>query len=354
MRLARGPAVQARRHGAHDHDRGRAHRSIIGGVLIDGEVRGGSGSRPSRPSSPATRSTRSSPGFDDIPDDEHRPANIVHWSFQTMVGAGTAMIAIGGWWWLRRRRDDSDDGFGVFESIWDLPAASRPARPCSPSRPGGSRPRSADNRGSSAGLMRTEDAVTTNSGVWISLVVMVVVYASMAVIAAGPARRIARRRSPRRSRLRSPTRTGRAASWSHPDDTGRSMNVASLAAALLSLGTCSRSWRRRAAAAAVWDLLAGDAHEGAPSRPDRPLDRSVWETDTVLARLRAGVPLDQVPDHLRRDHDVVVRPMAARRSRHRAPRRCVRVVSSPRRSPRHSSTASSSPRRRSSPRSSSG
>ncbi len=31
--------------------------------------------------------------------------------------------------------------------------------------------------------MRTEDAVTSNSGVWVSLVVMIAIYASMGVIA---------------------------------------------------------------------------------------------------------------------------------------------------------------------------
>jgi cytochrome d ubiquinol oxidase subunit I len=41
--------------------------------------------------------------------------------------------------------------------------------------------------------MRVEDAVTDNSGIWISLLVMVVVYASMTVMAARVLRGMARR-----------------------------------------------------------------------------------------------------------------------------------------------------------------
>ncbi len=43
------------------------------------------------------------------------------------------------------------------------------------------------------GEMRTADAVTQNSGVWISLVVMIVVYASMATVATRVIRGMARR-----------------------------------------------------------------------------------------------------------------------------------------------------------------
>jgi cytochrome d ubiquinol oxidase subunit I len=43
------------------------------------------------------------------------------------------------------------------------------------------------------GVMRVDEAVTTNSGIWISLAVMVVVYTSMTVMAAKVLRGMARR-----------------------------------------------------------------------------------------------------------------------------------------------------------------
>ena len=157
---------------------------VIGGVLIDGEVKGGL-EIPAIASLLAGNSFDTViTGFDDIPDDEEPPANIVHWSFQTMIGAGTTMIAIGGWWWLRRRRDDSDDGSGVFESVWFLRAAVAAAGLAVLALEAGWTTTEVGRQPWIVyGVMRTEDTVTTNSGVWISLVVMMAIYASMAVIA---------------------------------------------------------------------------------------------------------------------------------------------------------------------------
>jgi cytochrome bd ubiquinol oxidase subunit I len=157
---------------------------VIGGVLVDGEVRGGI-------RIPAVASLLAGNSFDtvitgleDIPEDEHPPVNIVHWSFQTMVGAGTAMIAIGAWWWVRRRRDRSEDGSGVFESVWFLRAAvAAGALGVIALEAGWVTTEVGRQPWIVWGLMRTEDAVTSNSGIWISLVVMVVIYTSMGVIA---------------------------------------------------------------------------------------------------------------------------------------------------------------------------
>lgn len=158
---------------------------VIGGALIDGEVRGGI-------RVPGVGSLLSGNSFDtvitgleDIPEDEHPPVNIVHWSFQTMVGAGTAMIGIGAWWWIRRRRDRTDDGSGVFESRWFLRAAVAAGVLGVVALEAGWVTTEVGRQPWIVWqLMRTEDAVTSNSGVWISLAVMIVVYASMAVIAA--------------------------------------------------------------------------------------------------------------------------------------------------------------------------
>jgi cytochrome d ubiquinol oxidase subunit I len=45
-------------------------------------------------------------GLDEVPRDQQPPVNIVHWSFQGMVGAGSALLLLGLWfgvvWWRRR------------------------------------------------------------------------------------------------------------------------------------------------------------------------------------------------------------------------------------------------------------
>ncbi|MFZ9018332.1 MAG: cytochrome ubiquinol oxidase subunit I, partial [Ilumatobacteraceae bacterium] len=83
---------------------------LIGGWLVDGEVRGGI-EIPGLASLLAGNSLDTViVGLDDIPDDEEPPVNIVHWAFQTMVAAGSAMVAIGAWWLVRRRRDRTEDG----------------------------------------------------------------------------------------------------------------------------------------------------------------------------------------------------------------------------------------------------
>jgi cytochrome bd ubiquinol oxidase subunit I len=158
---------------------------LIGGVLIDGEVRYGIeiprfGSLIAGNSFDTTIT-----GFEDIPDDEEPPANVVRFSFQTMVGAGFAMIGIAAWWmWRRRRARGTDDPDAVFASTWFLRAAVA-AGPLAvlALQAGWTTTEVGRQPWIVYGVMRVEDAVTTNSGIWISLVAMVVIYASMGVIA---------------------------------------------------------------------------------------------------------------------------------------------------------------------------
>ncbi len=155
---------------------------VIGGVLIDGEVKGGI-EIPKLASILAGNSTDTViVGFDQIPDDEEPPANVVHWAFQFMVGAGTAMAAIAGWGLLRwrRRRADPDS---VFDSIWFLRAAVAAAALSIVALEAGWTTTEVGRQPWIVyGVMRVEDAVTPNSGIWFSLAAMVVVYASMGVI----------------------------------------------------------------------------------------------------------------------------------------------------------------------------
>jgi cytochrome d ubiquinol oxidase subunit I len=154
---------------------------LIGGIYIDGEVRGGI-EIPAIASLLAGNSFDTViTGLDDIPDDEEPPVNIVHWSFQTMIAAGTAMIGISAWWVWRRRRSESDDA--VFDSPWFLRAAvAAGVLSVVALQAGWVTTEVGRQPWIVYGVMRTEDAVTGNSGVWISLAVMVVVYASMAIV----------------------------------------------------------------------------------------------------------------------------------------------------------------------------
>lgn len=156
---------------------------VIGGLLIDGEVRGGI-EIPKLASLLAGNSFDTEIiGFDQIPDDEEPPANIVHWAFQIMIAAGSAMIGIALWWaWRRRRHGDSD---AVFDSRWFLRAAIA-AGPLAvvALEAGWTTTEVGRQPWIVYRVMRVEEAVTTNSGVWISLVAMVIVYTSMTVVAA--------------------------------------------------------------------------------------------------------------------------------------------------------------------------
>jgi cytochrome d ubiquinol oxidase subunit I len=151
----------------------------LGGVLIDGQVRGaidipGLGSLIARGGF-----DREIIGLDQIPDDEQPPANVVHLSFQTMVGAGFTMIGIAAWFQWRRRR--SEDPFG---SRWFLRAAVAAAVLSVVALEAGWITTEVGRQPWIVhDVMRVEDAVTPNEGIWISLAVVVVVYAAMGITA---------------------------------------------------------------------------------------------------------------------------------------------------------------------------
>lgn len=158
---------------------------IIGGFLIDDEVRGAIeipriGSLVAGGSLDAVIT-----GFDQIPVDEQPPANIVHWSFQTMIGASFTMIAISAWWVWRRRRHGAGDGEGpaVFDSVWFLRAAALTGVLAVVALEAGW---ITTEVGRQPWIvyqhLRTVDAVTPNPGVWYSFAGIVVLYVSIIVI----------------------------------------------------------------------------------------------------------------------------------------------------------------------------
>jgi cytochrome bd ubiquinol oxidase subunit I len=115
-------------------------------------------------------------GLDTVPPNRRPPANtMLHWSFDTMVGICTALIALGLWlavvWW--RRRD-------IPQTRWFLRAvavsgvASVVALECGwIVTEVGRQPWIVYN------VMRTEDAVTQASGVWVTFVLVMLLYAAL-------------------------------------------------------------------------------------------------------------------------------------------------------------------------------
>jgi cytochrome bd ubiquinol oxidase subunit I len=117
-------------------------------------------------------------GLDSVPPDDRPPANtLLHWAFDAMVGICSALIVLGLWlgiaWW--RRRD-------IPVTPWFLRAvavsgvAAVVALECGwIVTEVGRQPWIVYE------VMRTEDAVTQASGVWVSLAVVVVLYCALGV-----------------------------------------------------------------------------------------------------------------------------------------------------------------------------
>ena len=156
-------------------------------------------------------------GLDDIPDDEEPPVNVVHLAFQTMVAAGTTMAGIAAWWLWRRRRH----GDRALDSPWFLRAAVAGGGLAVLALEAGWTTTEVGRQPSIVyRVMRVEDAVTTNSGIWISLVAMVIITPAWASSPAGccsawPAA------GATTWTATSPRRTARAASWSRRAPAGR-------------------------------------------------------------------------------------------------------------------------------------
>jgi cytochrome d ubiquinol oxidase subunit I len=118
-------------------------------------------------------------GLDSVPPDQRPPANtMLHWSFDTWVGICTALIALGAWfglaWW--RRRD-------IPQTNWFLRAcalsgaAAVVALECGwIITEVGRQPWIVYQ------VMRTSDAVTHASGVWITFSLVLAIYAALGAI----------------------------------------------------------------------------------------------------------------------------------------------------------------------------
>jgi cytochrome bd ubiquinol oxidase subunit I len=129
-------------------------------------------------------------GLDSVPPEDRPPANtLLHWAFDTMVGIGSALIALGAWLgiaWLRRRdiprtrwflRATALSGIAAIVALecgWIVTEVGR--QPWIVYE-----------------VMRTEDAVTQADGVWLSLGVVLLLYTALGVATVMVLRAMARR-----------------------------------------------------------------------------------------------------------------------------------------------------------------
>jgi cytochrome d ubiquinol oxidase subunit I len=162
----------------------------LGGVCTDEGVKGGIGI-PGMNSFLVDFSTDTEViGLESVPPDERPPANtLLHLSFDAMVGIGTALMVLGLWlgvvWW--RKRD-------IPQSKWFLRAvavsgvASIVALECGWIVTEVGRQPWVVN-----GIMRTEDAITGASGVWVTFSIVLVLYTLLGIATVVVLRRMAQR-----------------------------------------------------------------------------------------------------------------------------------------------------------------
>ncbi len=149
----------------------------IGGAIIDGEVRGAI-EIPLLGSLLSTNSVNGSvPGFDAIPDNEEPPSNIVHWSFQIMIGLGSllALFSVLFWWRERRKKSLMDSRVAMHFVTWSGIMAVIALEAGWVVTEVGRQPWIVN------GYMTVGEAVTQNSAVWVSLAVIAVVYLALGI-----------------------------------------------------------------------------------------------------------------------------------------------------------------------------
>ena len=214
-------------------------------------------------------------GLDQIPDDEEPPApTLLHLAFDAMVGIASALLllsAIYGWVWWRKRR--------LPESKWFWRAASVSGIACIVALECGWIVTEVGRQPWVVhGLLRTEDAVTQQGGLWLSLTVVVLIYAAL-----GAGTIWALRAMSRRWRERGRGRDRPALRPSRPG--GGNRRVTELTIVIVVLWAAVVLYAVFGGAdfgAGLWDLLAGGAERG--ERPRAFIDRvltPVWEANHV-------------------------------------------------------------------------
>ena len=157
---------------------------VIGGVIIDDRVVGAI--KIPGLSSLLARGWFDRPvsGLDDVPAADRPPANVVHNSFQIMVGIGTALVLFSLWFWWRRRRYETVGANRhpltsrrfLRTAVWAGPAAVLALESGWTTTEVGRQPWIVQD------VLRVNDAVTPNGGIWISFTVILVVYGGLGLL----------------------------------------------------------------------------------------------------------------------------------------------------------------------------
>jgi len=172
------------------YESGDNQTEYIGGICTDDEVKGAIGI-PGLDSLLVGFSTDTYvKGLDQVPDDEEPPAlTLLHLSFDTMVGIGTALFLLAVWfaisWWRRRDipatpwflRAAAVSGVGAIlalEAGWIVTEVGRQPWIV-------------------YGIMRTEDAVTPAQGIWWVFGLTMLLYIALGVTAITVLRALSRR-----------------------------------------------------------------------------------------------------------------------------------------------------------------
>jgi cytochrome d ubiquinol oxidase subunit I len=161
----------------------------LGGFLINGEVRWAI-TIPRLGSVIAKNSlTDAVPGLNDVPADQRPPANLVHLAFQTMIGIGTALALLVLLFWFARwrKRDLLDRRLFLKMATIAGPLAVIALEAGWIATEVGRQPWVVWH------VLRTRDAATSNSGLWISYAVAASVYIGMTIGAVVVLRSMARR-----------------------------------------------------------------------------------------------------------------------------------------------------------------
>jgi cytochrome bd ubiquinol oxidase subunit I len=128
-------------------------------------------------------------GLDQAPRELQPPVNVVHWSFQTMVGIGFALVALGAWlawsWW--RRRDLPGSPWFLRAAVVAGPAAALALEAGWVVTEVGRQPWVV------YGVLLTRDAVNPHPGLVAGVLTVLAVYAVMTVATVAVLRRLARR-----------------------------------------------------------------------------------------------------------------------------------------------------------------
>jgi cytochrome bd ubiquinol oxidase subunit I len=170
------------------YDTARGVPLHVGGVVIDGEMRYAvpipNGLSLLAHGSPNAEIM----GLNEVPEADRPPVNVVHLSFQAMVGIGFALLALSVWpalsWWRRRRPPQS-------KWFWRAAVLGGPAAVVA-LEAGWITTEVGRQPWIVYGVMRTADAVNPSPGLWGGLVILVAVYTALTVAAIYVLRRLAR------------------------------------------------------------------------------------------------------------------------------------------------------------------